>query len=58
MKRNWLIYALACSVGLNIGAIASYAFWRFGSPPAMSVERQASSLSFREFWQSLDLRQE
>jgi len=54
MKRNWLFFTLICSVGLNLGIIASFACWRYGSQPGLP----ASPLPFREMTHSLSLRPE
>jgi len=48
MKRNWLIYILACSMFLNMGIIASFAYWRSGTQPGLSPP-------FRELTCSLNL---
>lgn len=58
MKRNWLIYILVCSMLLNMGIIASFAYWGQGSPPGLDLKHPASPLPFREFTRSLNLEPE
>jgi Spy/CpxP family protein refolding chaperone len=55
MKRNWLIFILVCSMGLNMGTIASFAYWRYGSQPGLDLKHQASPVPFRELMRSLNL---
>ena len=55
MKRNWLIYILVCSMGLNMGIIASFAYWRYGGQPGLDLKHPASPLPFRELTRSLNL---
>jgi Spy/CpxP family protein refolding chaperone len=55
MKRNWLVYILVCSMGLNLGTIASFAYWRHGGQPGLDLKHQASPLPFRELTRSLNL---
>jgi Spy/CpxP family protein refolding chaperone len=55
MKRNWLIYILVCSMGLNLGIIASFAYWRYGGQPGLDLKHPASPLPFRELTRSLNL---
>jgi len=56
MKRNWLIYILACSMLLNIGIIASFAYWRSGTQPGLDPKPFAPR--FRELTCSLNLEPE
>jgi Spy/CpxP family protein refolding chaperone len=58
MKRNWLIYILVCSMGLNLGIIASFAYWRYGGQPGLDLKHSASPLPFRELTRSLNLEPE
>ena len=58
MKRNWLIYILVCSMGLNMGMIASFAYWRHDGQQGLGLKTQASPLPFRELTRSLNLRPE
>jgi len=58
MKRNWLIYILVCSMGLNMGIIASFAYWRYGGQPGIDLKHPASPLPFRELTRSLNLAPE
>ena len=58
MKRNWLIYILVCSIGLNMGTIASFAYWRHGGQPGVDLKHQASPLPFGKLTRSLSLRPE
>jgi len=55
MKRHWLIYILVCSMGLNLGIIASFAYWRYGGQPGLDLKHQASPVPFRELTRSLNL---
>ena len=55
MKRNWLIHILVCSMGLNMGIIASFAYWRYGAQPGLDLKHPASPLPFRELTRSLNL---
>jgi Spy/CpxP family protein refolding chaperone len=55
MKRNWLVYILVCSMGLNVGIIASFAYWRYGGQPGLDLKHPASPLPFRELTRSLNL---
>ncbi len=57
MKRNWLIYILVCSMGLNMGAIASFAYWRYGGQTGVDLKHPAPAppLPFRELTRSLNL---
>ena len=55
MKRNWLVYILVCSMGLNVGVIASFAYWRYGGQPGLDLKHPASPLPFRELTRSLNL---
>lgn len=55
MKRNWLIFILVCSMGLNMWIIASLAYWRYGSQPGLDLKHPASPLPFRELTRSLNL---
>jgi Spy/CpxP family protein refolding chaperone len=55
MKRNWLLYILVCSMGLNLGTIASFAYWRYGGQPGLDQKHQAAPLPFRELTRSLNL---
>ena len=47
MKRNWLIYILVCSMGLNLGIIASFAYWRHGGQSELDLKDLASPYPFR-----------
>ncbi|RJR41292.1 MAG: periplasmic heavy metal sensor [Deltaproteobacteria bacterium] len=58
MKRNWLFFILICSVGLNLGMVASFAYWRYGSQPGVNLKYTASPLSFRELTSPLNLTPE
>jgi Spy/CpxP family protein refolding chaperone len=58
MKRNWLIYILVCSMGLNMGIIASFAYRRYGGQPRSDLKHPASPLPFRELMRSLNLESE
>ena len=58
MKRNWLIYILVCSMGLNMGIIASFAYWRHGGQSELDLKNLASPLPFRELTRSLNLAPE
>ena len=58
MKRNWLIYILVCSMGLNMGIIASFAYWRYGGQSELDLKHPASPLPFRELTRSLNLAPE
>jgi len=55
MKRNWLIFILVCSMGLNIGTIASLAYWRYSNQSGLDLKHLASPLPFRELTRSLNL---
>jgi Spy/CpxP family protein refolding chaperone len=55
MKRNWLVYILVCSMGLNMGIIASFAYWRYGGQPGLDLKQPASPLPFRELTRALNL---
>jgi len=55
MKRNWLIYILVCSMSLNMGIIASFAYWRYGGQPGSDLKHPAPPLPFRELTRSLNL---
>jgi Spy/CpxP family protein refolding chaperone len=55
MKRNWLTYILVCSMGLNLGIFASFAYWRYSSQPGLDLKHLASPLPFRELTRSLNL---
>jgi Spy/CpxP family protein refolding chaperone len=55
MKRDWLIYILVCSMGLNLGTVASFAYWRYGGQQGLDQKHQASPLPFRELTRSLNL---
>jgi len=57
MKRSWLIVVLACSLSLNIGIIANFAYWRYGGQVPLGL-KPASPLPFQELWRSLDLEPE
>jgi Spy/CpxP family protein refolding chaperone len=58
MKRNWLIYILVCSMLLNMGIIASFAYWPLGGEPGSDRKNQAAALPFRELTCSLNLGSE
>jgi len=58
MKRNWLFYILVCSLCLNMGIIASFAYWRYGGQPGLDLKHPASPLPFRELTRSLSLAPE
>lgn len=55
MKRNWLIFILVGSMGLNLGTIASFAYWRYGGQQGLDLKHPASPLPFRELTRSLNL---
>jgi len=55
MKRNWLVYILVCSMGLNMGIIASFAYWRYSGQLGLNRKHSASPLPFRELMRSLSL---
>jgi Spy/CpxP family protein refolding chaperone len=55
MKRNWLIYILVCSMGLNMGIIASFAYRHYGGQPGLDRKHPSSPLPFRELTRSLNL---
>ena len=55
MKRNWLIYILVCSMGLNMGLIASFPYWRYGGQPGLDLKHPASPLPFGKLTRSLSL---
>jgi len=55
MKRNWLIFILFCSMGLNMGSMASFAYWRYGGQSGLELKHQASPVPFRELTRSLNL---
>ena len=58
MKRNWLIYILVCSMGLNMGLIASFPYWRYGGQPGLDLKHPASPLPFGKLTRSLNLEPE
>lgn len=58
MKRNWLIYILVCSMGLNMWIIASFTYWRHGGQSELDLKHPASPLPFRELTRSLNLAPE
>ncbi len=55
MQRNWLIYILVCSMLLNMGTIASFAYWGYVGQPGLDLKHSASPLPFRELTSSLNL---
>ncbi|MHB8066664.1 MAG: Spy/CpxP family protein refolding chaperone [Desulfobaccales bacterium] len=58
MKRNWLFYILVCSLGLNMGIVASFAYWRYGGQPGLDLKHQASPLPFGKLTHFLNLEPE
>jgi hypothetical protein len=58
MKRSWLIYILICSMSLNMGTIASFAYWRYGGQPGLDLKHPALPLPFGKLTRSLNLEPE
>jgi len=58
MKRNWLVYILVCSMGLNMGTIASFAYWRYDGQAGLGLKHPAPPLPFRELTRPLNLAPE
>jgi Spy/CpxP family protein refolding chaperone len=58
MNRNGLIYLLTFSLSLNLGAIGTFVYLRYGDSQGASLKQEAQPVPLRELWRHLHLNPE
>lgn len=58
MNRNRLIYLLTFSLSLNLGAISTFGYLRYGDSRGASLKQEAQPVPLRELWRLLHLSPE
>lgn len=58
MNRNWLLYLMIFSLALNAGAIGTFAYLYWQSPPGAPPPSEAAPMPFRHLLRQLNLDQQ